>query len=122
MCQSGRVVGHLEHLLPRPSTVVVIVGYQAKGTLGRHLVEGAKVVNVRGHAVPVNATVRTLSGFSAHGGRTELLDWLSACGSRPKRVFLCHGEPHVAESFAAAVRDRLHLETHIPQLDENVTL
>jgi metallo-beta-lactamase family protein len=122
MCQSGRVLGHLAHLLPRSSTKVLIVGYQAPGTLGRRLVDGAKTVNVRGHPVPVNASIHTLGGFSAHGGQSEMLDWLSKCGGTPKKVFLCHGEPRTLETFAAAIRDRLHLATYIPQMDERVEL
>ena len=123
MCQGGRVVRHLEALLPRPSTKVVIVGYQAPGTLGRRLVDGWKVVRIRGHEVPVNATIHTLGGFSAHAGRKELLDWVGAIRERPpRRVFLVHGEPAPLESFARAVESELRLSTHIPYLGESIEL
>lgn len=122
MCQSGRIVGHLAALLPRPSTKVVFVGYQAPGTLGRRLVDRAPVVNVRGHPVPVRASIHTIGGFSAHGGRDDMIDWLARCGSKPKRVFLCHGEPETLGRFGQAIRDRLGLETYAPKLDEAVEL
>jgi metallo-beta-lactamase family protein len=122
MCQSGRVVNHLLHLLPRPSTKVAFVGYQAHGTLGRRIADGAKVVNVRGHAVPVNASVHVLSGFSAHADRSDLLQWLERCGGSRKRVFLCHGEERALDSFAALIRERLRLDVHVPRLGERVPL
>jgi metallo-beta-lactamase family protein len=122
MCQGGRIVRHLEALLPRPSTKVVIVGYQAPHTLGRRLVEGRNPVFVRGRPVAVRATVHTLGGFSAHAGRGELLDWVRAISRKPSKVFLCHGEPPALEALARGLRDELGLATHIPDLDETVEL
>lgn len=122
MCQGGRVVHHLEVLLPRPSTKVVFVGYQAPGTLGRRLVDKAKSVRIRGHEVPVNASVHTLGGFSAHGGQAEMLAWLSAGGGPRQKVFLCHGEPPALRTFSALIEARLHVATHIPEMGEVVDL
>lgn len=122
MCQSGRVLNHLAGLLPRPSTKVVFVGYQAPGTLGRRLVERAPVVSIRGHRVPVNATIHTLGGFSAHGGQAEMLAWLARHGGPRRKVFLCHGEPPALEAFAKVIAERLHVPTHIPTLGESVPL
>jgi metallo-beta-lactamase family protein len=115
MCQSGRVVGHLAGLLPKPTTQVVIVGFQARGTLGRRLVERDRVVRIRGHEVPVFAKIHSLGGFSAHADRTELLDWLRAIEERPQRVFLVHGEPGVQEAFARDVREAIGAEVLIPE-------
>jgi metallo-beta-lactamase family protein len=122
MAQGGRIVGHLQHLLPRPSTKVVMVGYQAPGTLGARLIERPERITIRGREVAVHATVHTLGGFSAHAGRRELLDWLAAIGGPPKRVFLCHGEVRSLESFAKAVKDELGLDAVIPALGQSFTL
>ena len=122
MCQSGRIRAHLETLLPRPETHVVIVGYQANGTLGRRLVEGAKSLPMGGRDVPVNATVHTLGGFSAHAGRKELLDWVAAIETKPSRVFLHHGEPHSLDSLAQALRERCPVQTTIPAYRESFDL
>jgi metallo-beta-lactamase family protein len=101
---------------------VVFVGYQAPGTLGRRLVDRAQTVRLGGREVPVNASIHTLGGFSAHAGRRELLDWLRAIGEGPRRVFLCHGEDRALASFAAAIRTELGLETVIPTLGQSFTL
>lgn len=122
MCQGGRVVGHLMHLLPRSTTKVVIVGYQAPRTLGWRLVQRPTSVRIRGHEVAVRATIHTLGGFSAHAGRRELLAWLQAVGGPPRRVFLCHGEPDALTSFAQAVRDDLGLDPVIPALGQSFAL
>jgi len=122
MAQGGRIRGHLAALLPRESTEVIFVGYQAPGTLGRRLVDRAQVVRLGGREVPVRARIHTLGGFSAHAGRRELLDWLRDIGDGPKRVFLCHGEDRALESFAAAIRSELGFETVIPDLGQAFTL
>jgi metallo-beta-lactamase family protein len=122
MCQGGRIRGHLATLLPRASTQVVFVGYQAPGTLGRRLVDRAKSVRLGGREVPVNARIHTLGGFSAHAGRRELLDWLKAIGEGPRRVFLCHGEDRALEAFAASIRSELGFETVIPDMGQSFTL
>jgi metallo-beta-lactamase family protein len=122
MCQAGRIVRHLEYLLPRDSTKVVIVGYQAPGTLGARLVERPATVRIHGREVPVRAAIHTLGGFSAHAGRRELLGWLAAIGGPPKRVFLCHGEPATLEAFGRSIRAELHLETVIPSLGQSFDL
>jgi metallo-beta-lactamase family protein len=122
MCQSGRVVNHLQTLLPRKTTHVVLVGYQGSGTLGRRLADGDQVVVIRGFEVPVFATIHTLGGFSAHAGKTELLEWLRASDPPPKRVFLVHGEPDVQESFAQTVRDALGSEVLIPDHGQSFDL
>jgi metallo-beta-lactamase family protein len=122
MCQSGRIVAHLQHLLPRPSTKLVIVGYQAPGTLGSRLIERPERVTIRGRDVEVRAEIHTLGGFSAHAGRRELLDWIAAVGGPPKKVFLCHGEVRALESFGQGVRDELGLETVIPALGQSFAL
>ena len=98
------------------------MGYQAPGTLGRRLVDGARMVRVRGREVPVNARIHTLGGFSAHAGRRELIDWLGAIAPRPKRIFLVHGEEPAMSSFGAAVEAELGVPTHRPAHGEAVEL
>lgn len=121
MCQNGRVVKHLESFLPKPSTRVVIVGYQAPGTTGRRLVDGAKYVRLRGREVAVNAKVHTIGGFSAHAGQHELLDWIAE-GGKPKKIFLVHGEPESLEAFGNSIRDDLGIPTQIPRRGDAVSL
>jgi metallo-beta-lactamase family protein len=118
MCQGGRILGHLEERLPLPSTDVVIVGYQAPGTLGRRLVDRATTVRVRGREVPVRARVHTLGGFSAHAGKRELLDWLAAIRPPPKTVFLVHGEPRAQDAFARDVLARIRTRVAVPEHGE----
>jgi metallo-beta-lactamase family protein len=92
MCTGGRILHHLRHNLRKPGTHVVIVGYQAEGTLGRQLVDGHKVVRIFREEIPVIAQVHTLGGFSAHAGQTGLMEWFSAAAPSKPRVFLTHGE------------------------------
>ncbi len=100
MCEGGRILGHLRANLPRANADVVFLSYQAEGTLGRALVEGAKEVEIDGRRVAVRAKVHTLGGFSAHAGRTELLDWARRAASPGAKVFVVHGESRASASLA----------------------
>jgi metallo-beta-lactamase family protein len=120
MANAGRIVDHLRVGLPRPDTRVLIVGYQAQGTTGRRLVDGARDVLLRGERVPVRASIHTLGGFSAHAGRTELLAWLSRLAPARPRVALVHGEDRARVPLAAAIRDRYGLEVLLPALGETI--
>jgi metallo-beta-lactamase family protein len=122
MCQSGRILGHLREMLPRRETDVVIVGYQAPGTLGARLVAGEKLVRLRGVDVPVRATIHTLGGFSAHAGKSELVDWARAIQGRPKTVFVVHGEYEAQRELAKALTASLGLSVRIPRYGERVPL
>ncbi len=122
MCTGGRILHHFKHHLWKPSTHVVIVGFQAEGTLGRRLVEGAKRVSVMGEPIVVKAKIHTLGGLSAHAGRSGLLAWVGACaGSRP-RVFLTHGENRPREMLAEGIRAKYGLEVALPERNEAVEL
>lgn len=103
MCEAGRVKHHLRHNLARPESSVVITGFQAAGTLGRRLVDGARRVRLFGQDVPVRADIYTIGGLSAHADRAALLGWLAHFRQPPRRVFVVHGEQAVADTFAAAV-------------------
>ena len=98
MMSGGRIIHHLKHHLWKPQTSVVVVGYQAEGTLGRQLVEGARTVEIDGRVVEVRASIHTINGFSAHADQGDLLAWLEPTGRA--RVYMVHGEPPVMGKFA----------------------
>jgi metallo-beta-lactamase family protein len=100
MCEAGRVRHHLKHNLWNPKSSVIFVGYQARGSLGRMLLEGAGKVNLFGEEIQVSAEIHNLEGFSAHADRNGLLEWLSRFQKKPKEIFLVHGEKEAKESFA----------------------
>jgi metallo-beta-lactamase family protein len=103
MCEAGRVRHHLRHNLPRRESGVVIIGFQAAGTLGRKLVDGARAVRLFNDSVPVNASVHTIGGLSAHAGQDGLMGWLSGARRKPGMTFIVHGEP----GAATALGDRI---------------
>ena len=107
MCEAGRIRHHLKHNLWNPKASVIFVGYQAEGTLGRLLVEGAKEVTLFGEEIQVNAEIYNLEGFSGHADRDGLLMWLGGFQKEPKHIFLVHGEPESKEDFARTVEQKL---------------
>ena len=116
MMTGGRIVHHLKHNLWREEASLVVVGYQAEGTLGRRIVDGAQRVRILGDEIPVRATVSTINGFSAHADRDDLLAWLESTGKA--RICLVHGEEPVMEGFsrtlAAKGRDAVAVERNRP--------
>jgi len=129
MLTGGRVLGHLRELIGDPRAVILFVGYQGEGTLGRRIQEGAKTVHLDGAARDVRCQVRSVSGFSAHADEPELLDWLAgfAAGKRagvpgfPRRVFLVHGDPGPQAELTPKVA-ALGFDVHVPHWHETVTL
>jgi metallo-beta-lactamase family protein len=107
MCEAGRIKYHLQNNLPRPECAVLITGFQAAGTLGRRLVDGARVVRIFGQQVPVRAGIHTIGGLSAHADQAALLGWLKHFRKPPARTFVVHGEPMAADAFATAIREQL---------------
>jgi metallo-beta-lactamase family protein len=123
MCTGGRIKHHLETNISRAESTVLFVGYQASGTLGRQILEGAAAVRLFGRMLPVRARVASIPGFSAHADRDELVRWLAgAAGRAPRRVFVTHGEPESATAFAAHVRERFGWEASVATYDESVEL
>ncbi len=104
MCEAGRVKYHLANNLPRPECTVLITGFQAAGTLGRRLVDGARNVRIFGQPVPVRARIVTTGGLSAHADQAALLGWLRNFRHPPRRTFVVHGEPAAADALATALR------------------
>lgn len=107
MCDAGRIRHHLKHNLWNSKSSIVFVGYQAEGTLGRYILEGAEEVTLFGEKVKVNAEIHNLEGFSGHADRDGLLEWLKGFQKEPKRIFLVHGEPEAKENFAETVEKEL---------------
>jgi metallo-beta-lactamase family protein len=104
MCTAGRIRHHLKHGIWDERNTVVFVGYQAEGTLGRHLLDGAKEVKMMGSTFVVRARIERIHAFSAHADRDELVGWLKAFKTPPETVHLIHGEPKVLEKFAETLR------------------
>jgi metallo-beta-lactamase family protein len=122
MCNAGRILHHLKQNLWKPDTHVLIVGYQSHESLGRRLVEGAKVVSIHGEKIAVKAKVHTLGGFSAHAGQTDLLTWFNALASARPRVFLTHGENGPREALAKLIWQKHHLNPAMPEMKEEIAV
>ncbi|MBQ1689902.1 MAG: MBL fold metallo-hydrolase, partial [Firmicutes bacterium] len=111
MCEAGRIRHHLKHNLWDPKNSIVFVGYQAEGTLGRAIIDGATEVKLFGETVLVKAEIHNLEGFSGHADQAGLLDWLSGFQKIPKKIFLVHGEEQSKIDFAKKVQEELGLST-----------
>lgn len=122
MVTGGRVLHHLAQRLPDSRNAVILAGFQAEGTRGRALQEGAKVLHLFGQAVPVAAEIITMGQFSAHAGKSELLRWLQGLQSAPKKVWLTHGEPAAAQSLQAAIKEKFHWDVAIARYLDLVEL
>ena len=120
MCTGGRIRHHLRNRLSNPRDTVVFVGYQARGTLGRILLEGAERVKLFGEWIPVRARITKISGFSAHADADGLLHWLSQIRDT-RRVIINHAEPEAAQAYAETIRSELGLKVSIAQLFETVS-
>ncbi len=107
MCEAGRIRHHLKHNLWDARNSIVFVGYQAQGTLGRTLTDGAKKVTLFGEEIQVNAEIHSLEGFSGHADQDGLLTWISSFRQQPKQTFLVHGEDDSKKDFAKLVKDKL---------------
>jgi metallo-beta-lactamase family protein len=122
MCNGGRIKHHLVNNISRPECTVLFIGYQAKGTLGRQILDGAKVVRIHGQQYPVRARIAQILGFSAHADRNELLKWLSKISVNPKHIFVTHGEQDAAEDFSRYLNEKLSYKSSVPQYGSTVRL
>lgn len=122
MCDAGRILHHLRHHLPRAENAIVIVGFQAEGTLGRRLVDGAKQVRIMGEDVQVRAGIHTIGGLSAHADQAALLGWLGGFAKPPLKTYVVHGEAATAIGFAALVQERLGWRARAPVTGETISL
>jgi metallo-beta-lactamase family protein len=122
MCEAGRIKHHLKHNLWREDSTILFVGYQAIGTLGRKLVEGAKKVKLFGEEITVKAKVESIDGFSGHADRDDLLAWVSKFNRKPKKIFIVHGEEEVMDTFADLIKSKLGIETLIPDKGQSYVI
>lgn len=114
MANGGRVIHHLRRRIGDPKTIVLFTGYQAEGTLGRRLLEGAREVSILGEKQEVQAQIERLNALSAHADQREILDWLHGFAEPPRRTFIVHGEPGPQEALAGAIESELGWRTEIP--------
>ncbi len=114
MCEAGRIRHHLKHNLWRPECTVLFVGYQAVGTLGRAIVEGAKEVKLFGEPIEVRADICKLAGLSGHADKNGLIEWITAFEEKPRKVFVVHGEDSVCTSFAECLMVEHGIKAYAP--------
>lgn len=122
MCNGGRILHHIRHHIQNPNNYIMFVGFQAHGSLGRRIVDGAKTVNMFGETLQVKANIRTLGGFSAHAGQTDLMRWFAAVAHAKPQVFITHGEDEQRAALAAKIKATHHIEAVLPDLFESVIL
>ncbi len=113
MCEGGRIRHHFKHNIWRPECSIIFTGFQVRGTLGRHIIDGAKSAYILGEEMAIRAKVYTIGGFSAHADQNELLEWLQSFKTNPS-VIIVHGEESVELEFEAIVREQLGFKTHVP--------
>ncbi|HPW52303.1 MAG TPA: MBL fold metallo-hydrolase RNA specificity domain-containing protein, partial [Spirochaetota bacterium] len=122
MCTAGRIKYHLQNNLYKKEASVVFVGYQAEGTLGRSLVEGAKRVKLYGEEVSVNAKIYTLGGFSGHADKDGLLEWVSKFKNKNMKVFVVHGEEKSSSNLASLISENFGFSTTVPSWGDIIDL
>jgi metallo-beta-lactamase family protein len=122
MATGGRVLHHLAAALPEPRNTALFVGFQAAGTRGRLIVDGAREVRIHGRDIPVNASVARIDSMSAHADRGEIIKWLGTLPAAPRRLCLVHGEPGPMDALKALVHQRLAWTPHTPVHGETIEL
>ncbi|MDE6911916.1 MAG: MBL fold metallo-hydrolase, partial [Lachnospiraceae bacterium] len=122
MCEAGRIRHHLKHNLWRPECTILFVGYQAAGTLGRILVEGADEVKLFGEPVEVRAKITQLPGLSGHADKNGLIEWVNAFEEKPDKVFIVHGEDTACSLFADCLRTEYGHDAYAPYSGTRVNL
>lgn len=122
MCTGGRIKHHLKHNVGKENNIILFVGYQAVGTLGRLIVDGLDEVRIHGKTFPIRAAIEKIDGFSAHADRDELIEWLQPIQNAPRKVFITHGEESSAEAFAGHLAAERGWETVVPAYMDEVTL
>ena len=118
MVTGGRVLTYLQQLIDEPTTTVLLVGYQAEGTRGRQLQEGAHEIRFFGKYYPVKAIIKNIESLSAHADQNDLLDWMSNIKNIPETVFLIHGEPNALDAFSVKIKDTYNWNVKIPKLTD----
>ena len=122
MATGGRVLHHMAAALPEPKNTVLFVGYQAAGTRGRALIEGAATVKIHGRMVPVHARIAKIDSMSAHADRGEILRWLGLFPAPPGRLCLVHGEPAPMDALRSVIAEKLGWPVHAPEHMEQIAI
>ena len=122
MATGGRVVHHLARMLPDAKNSVILTGYQAVGTRGRSLIDGAKMLKMFGKDVEVHAQIELVDYFSVHADKDELVHWLKTARQKPRRVFAIHGDDDTSELFAEFLRTHCGFDAYAPSLEEVIEL
>jgi len=122
MASGGRVVHHLKAFAPKSNNTILFAGFQAAGTRGAAMVDGAKEIKIHGEYYPIKAKVEIISNLSAHADYAEIIDWLRGFESAPKKTFIIHGEPLAADAMRLHVEEEMHWRTIVPDYLETVTL
>ena len=122
MITGGRVLSYLERYIGLPETTVIIVGYQAEGTRGRKLLEGATEIKIHGKYYEVKANIIEIEGLSAHGDQKDLLNWLSELETKPQKVFLVHGENQPADELRIKIQEKYGFDCVVPLLGQEFEL
>nr|WP_294938205.1 MBL fold metallo-hydrolase [uncultured Flavobacterium sp.] len=122
MITGGRVLSYLERYIGMPETTVIVIGYQAEGTRGRKLLEGAKEIKIHGKYYPVAAKILEIESLSAHADQNGLLQWLSALQTKPKKVFLVHGENQPADELRIKINEKYGWECSVPLMGQEIEL
>lgn len=122
MMNGGRIVHHAFRYLSDPKSTLIIVGYQAKGTLGRRLYEGAEKVQIFGKDIPVRCNIKAIGALSAHGDQKKLMEWIGNAEKRPDKVYFVHGEANAATTIAHKIRDEMEVEAFVPEEGEIVEI
>ena len=122
MASGGRVVHHLKAFAPKPNNTILFVGFQAAGTRGAAMIDGAESIKIHGEYVPVHADVEFVSNLSAHADYAEILDWLGGFESAPKKTFIVHGEPVAADAMRLHIEEKLKWRVVVPEYLETVKL
>lgn len=122
MMNGGRILHHLVRYLADERNTVLVVGYQAKGTLGRRLADGDRAVDVLGERIGVRATITTIGAYSAHADKEKLIRWVGEAKRMPAMVYCTHGEEESSLHLAQALHERLGIHTAVPQVGETITV
>ncbi len=122
MCNAGRIKHHLRNNIGRPQATILFVGHQGEGTLGRHILDGAKRVRIHGQEFPVRAKIDQIYGFSGHADHDGLVRWITHFERRPRKIFLTHGEEEVALALAAEIKAKLGHSVEAPHYQQAVEL
>jgi metallo-beta-lactamase family protein len=122
MCDAGRIKHHLKHNLWRKESSVVFVGYQAKESLGRRILEGNKAVKLFGEEIKVQCSIHSIQGFSGHADQHGLLDWVAGFKKKPAKIFLTHGEDEAITELASLITEKYGIATEIPKLGQTIEI